>query len=313
MEETLNIINYVGNSLYLLFGLFSILTCTLLFYICIYKCDKKASEIKLIIIFCIIECITGIEFLLISVFKLSFGYTIFNKGKIGCRIVAFALSGISRLSIWNIAILSTLRYLIVCHCKELKLWIWLTISALVFTPIVVIYCLGFYTDDASPAPSYLFCQTFVQPNEISMVLGYLIPFLYIIPCWITTYCYFGVGWKANKQLNLMKMEAKTNSDQNLLKTIQKERLKLYLQLIFVFFIYNVNFSVSYITWIMKLISGYKRPSIVDAIIAIQVNSTVAINPVVTIIFQPDINCEFKIIWVKWSLKIKNLAKKVGLN
>jgi hypothetical protein len=43
---------------------------------------------------------------------------------------------------------------------------------------------------------------------------------------------------------------------------------------------------------MKLASNYKRSIPVNVIAVIQVNSTVFLNPIVTIIFQPDINNEF---------------------
>ncbi|KXN66337.1 hypothetical protein CONCODRAFT_11842 [Conidiobolus coronatus NRRL 28638] len=122
---------------------------------------------------------------------------------------------------------------------------------------------------------------------------YLFPALYIIPCWIATYCYFCVGWAAYKRLNLMKQEAINNSDENLLSAIKKQKTKLSIQILFVFVIYNVNFSSSYVTWIMKFVSNYKRTILVDVIVVIQASSTAFINPIVTIIFQPDINNEFK--------------------
>jgi hypothetical protein len=117
-----------------------------------------------------------------------------------------------------------------------------------------------------------------------------------------------VGWTANKRLNLMKQEAINNSDQDLLSTIKKEKYKLFLQMLFVFYIYNGNFAVSYTTWVMKILFNYKRPASVDTIVVLQTTSTAYLNPLITIIFQPDINHEFIFLWIKLKLKVKKIFK-----
>ncbi|KXN67049.1 hypothetical protein CONCODRAFT_10970 [Conidiobolus coronatus NRRL 28638] len=172
--------------------------------------------------------------------------------------------------------------------------------------LIIIYSFVFYTNDASPLASKLYCSPFAKQGNLSGVMLYLIPFFYIIPCWITTYCYFMVGWIANKKLNLMKQEAVDSSNESLLISIKKQKLKLWMQILFVFYIYNANFCLSYVTWIMRLASNYKRPILMDAIVYLQVTSTSFLNPIVTIIFQPDINHESKILWIKLKLKIEKL-------
>jgi hypothetical protein len=106
----------------------------------------------------------------------------------------------------------------------------------------------------------------------------------------------------------LKREAVNNSDEVLLKAIKKEKLKLAIQILFVFIIYNVNFGVSYVTWILKFTTGYRRTPTVDALAILQANLTAFLNPVVSIIFQPDINNEFKHLWIKFKLRISSLYK-----
>ncbi|KXN66339.1 hypothetical protein CONCODRAFT_11844 [Conidiobolus coronatus NRRL 28638] len=193
-----------------------------------------------------------------------------------------------QISLINISVLATLRYLIVCHQLELKLSTWLIILGVAIFVATLLFSIGFYTKDAAPSVSYMYCFFFSQPSTVSRIMLYLIPVLFIIPCWITTYCYFCVGWTANKILNLAKQEAVNSSGERLLKAIGKEKVKLTIQILFVFIIYNVNFGVSYITWILKFVIGYKRTIPVDAAALLQANTTALLNPAVTIIFQPDI-------------------------
>jgi hypothetical protein len=242
--------------------------------------------------------------------KLIYGHEIFKPRNLPCMIVAFVIQWTSRVEIFNVAVLSTLRYLIVWYKKELKLWIWLLILFISTLFITIIYSIGIYIGDASPSPSYLYCQPFTTPNDIQKVMTFLIPFTFLIPCWITTFCYFGVGYKANQQLNIVKQDAINNCDEVLLGIVKQQKIKLIIQLLFVFIIYNVNFSLSYVTWILKFAIGYKRPPEIDASISISVNFTVAINPVITIIFQPDINNEIKFIFVKFKLKCKKFIANI---
>jgi hypothetical protein len=303
LDDTLTVYSYLGNLIFMVFGTICISSSILVLYICIAKCDGNATEIRLIIIFCSAEIFSSLEFILYSILRFIYGYHVIDKGTDVCKFSAFAIMLFCRISLINISVLAALRYLIVCHQLELKLSTWLIILASAIFAATVLFSVGFYTDDAAPSVSYMYCFFFSQPNLLSKIMLYLIPVLFIIPCWITTYCYFCVGWTANKRLNLAKQEAVNNSDDRLLKAIGKEKLKLATQILFVFIIYNVNFGVSYITWILKFAIGYKRTIPVDAAALLQANLTAFLNPVVTIIFQPDINNEFKLLWIKFKLKI----------
>jgi hypothetical protein len=302
--ETLAIYNYIGSLFFLLFGFLCISSSSLVLYLCLFKCDRKATEIKLTCIYCFIEIISSAEFIIYAILKLVYGYEATEKGTDLCRLSAFTLVSFCRISLLYISVLATLRYLIVCHQKELKFKTWLAIVIVPILGILLLFSVSFYTNDASPSVSYTYCFAFTQPSIFSKIMLYLITILVIIPCWISTYCYFCVGWAAYKRLNLMRQEAVNNSDERLLEAIKKEKFNLAIQILFVFFIYNVNFSLNYATWAMKAAINYKRSILVDTIVVIQVHSTPFINPIVTIIFQPDINNEFKLFWIKIKLKIK---------
>jgi hypothetical protein len=232
------------------------------------------------------------EFIIYAILRFIYGYQVIESGSDVCKFCAFSITLFSRISLIFISVLAALRYLIVCHQIELKFITWLVITFVPSLVITLIFSLGFYTNDASPSVSYTYCFAFTQPSILSKVMSYLIPPLYIIPCWIATYCYFCVGWISYKRLNLMKQEAASNADERLLSAIKKQKIKLAIQISFIFIIYNINFSISYVTWIMKLVSSYKRTIIIDFIAVIQLNLTIFLNPIVTIIFQPDINNEF---------------------
>jgi hypothetical protein len=304
--DTLDIINYVGCAFYLGLGLVCIFSSTLVMYICLTKCDRKAAEIILTVVFCAMESISTVNFIVFAVFKLAYGYKVNEIDTNICKFSAIALNIFSKISLVNVSVLATLRYLIVCHKKEYKLWIWLIVLFLPNAGILIFYSLGFYTNDAAPSPSYLFCSFFTKKSGLSAVMLYFITFFYIVPCWITTYCYFMVGWTANKRLNSMRNDAINNSDEELLVAIKNQRFNLWIQILFVFFIYNANFVLAYATWVMKIVSNYRRPPVVDTVVALQTTSTAYLNPIITIIFQPDINHEFKFLWIKLKAKIKKL-------
>ncbi|KXN66338.1 hypothetical protein CONCODRAFT_11843 [Conidiobolus coronatus NRRL 28638] len=85
-----------------------------------------------------------------------------------------------RIGIINIAVLSALKYLIVCT--------------------ILFFGVGFYTNDSSPSASYLYCFSFTAPGKLTSIMSFITPFFYIAPCWIATYCYFCIGWTAYKRL-----------------------------------------------------------------------------------------------------------------
>jgi hypothetical protein len=306
--NSLDIINYISMAFYLVFGLICIASSIIVLYICLAKCNRKATEIILICIFCVSEIISSIDIFIFAIYKLVFGYRANQVETEICKFNAFALMISIRISIINVSILAILRYLIVYRSKELKLSTWLIIILIPNAGVTIFYSLGFYTKDAAPSSSYLYCIFFTKSSGLSAAMFYFIPFLYIIPCWVTTYCYFIVGWIANNRLNLMKQEATNNSDEALLASIKKEKFKLWMQLLFVFCIYNGNFVLSYTTWVMKLAINYKRTVVMDSVVTLQTTSTAYLNPLVNIIFQPDINHEFKFIWNKLKRRVVKMFK-----
>jgi hypothetical protein len=307
--RSLNIYNYIGSTLYLTFGLACVSSSILVLYICLTKCSKKSTEIALICIFCVLESFTGATYVIVSIFKLKYGYKVNEKGTIMCNFIAFLIVLLPRINIINISILATLRYLIFCRSKDLILSTWIITLFVIDSGALIFISLGFYTKDAAPSSSYLYCNIFTKQSGLSTVALYFIPLLFIIPCWVTTYCYLMVGWIANKKLNLMRQEAANNEDRGLLEAIKNQKFKLLLQILFIFVNYNVNFALSYITWIMKLVANYKRTITVDFIVCIQVAFAALLNPVVTIVFQPDINNEFNFLWIKLKLRIIGMYKK----
>jgi hypothetical protein len=127
----------------------------------------------------------------------------------------------------------------------------------------------------------------------------------LIPCWISTYCYFVIGLKAYKKLNQINVEALESNDDSLLRTIRKQKFNLIAQLIAVLIVFNIVYMPIYVTMILRIVSGYRRPPITDAIMIKLMEISRAIDPVITIIFQPELSHEFKALLVKTRVKIKS--------
>jgi hypothetical protein len=108
----------------------------------------------------------------------------------------------------------------------------------------------------------------------------------------------------------MKIEAKANGNINLLKAIKRQKSKIVVQLTLVVILYNINFSPSYITQILKFSIGYKRSPIVEAITYFTVLLTYTLNPVLTITFQPELNHELSAILFKLNVKIRKFISKI---
>ncbi|KXN65370.1 hypothetical protein CONCODRAFT_13060 [Conidiobolus coronatus NRRL 28638] len=90
----------------------------------------------------------------------------------------------------------------------------------------------------------------------------------------------------------MKREADINQDINGLKLIRQQKIKLYMQLALVFFVYNLLFMLSYISMILRFAIGFKRTPVLDGIILSMVLISVCLNPIITVFFQPEVNNEF---------------------
>jgi hypothetical protein len=282
----------------------------LLVYILLRKCDFKNTEIRLIFLFAVIELIVGGQLMAMAIFKLIYGYQWFDANTIQCQVFSFLQQWINRVEIATVAILAILRYLIVCHKKELSFVYWLLILLISIIPCTFVYGYGAALKDPSPSISYLQCMPFKSPGKISYVMTIFIPFLYLIPCWIVTVCYFLIGRTANGHLNIVKAGAIMNGDEHLLKSIMNQRIKLCIQLLVVFIIYNANFMLSYITFILKFAIGYKRTPIVDSLVLIFIYFTIAINSIITITFQPEVNNEFLFLIVLYTTKFKSLIRNI---
>jgi hypothetical protein len=108
----------------------------------------------------------------------------------------------------------------------------------------------------------------------------------------------------------MKIEAEASEDINMLKVIKLQRVKIFAQLTLVVILYNINFSLSYVTHILKFAIGYKRSPIVEAIIYFMGLTTFTLNPVLTITFQPELNYELTSILFNINLRIKKIFSRL---
>ncbi|KXN64929.1 hypothetical protein CONCODRAFT_13673 [Conidiobolus coronatus NRRL 28638] len=177
-------------------------------------------------------------------------------------------------------------------------------------PCITIFTIGAIRNDSIPSNSYIMCMPFLKPGEASSIVNIAISLCFLIPCWITTYCYFAIGWTANKKLNSMRAEADNSNDEILVQVIKKEKRKLVIQLIFVFCLYNLAFMTSYITFILKFAIGYKRSPVVEAFSYTITHLSFAVNSLVTISFQPEVSAEFQVMYVKYQAKFKSLVRRI---
>jgi hypothetical protein len=111
----------------------------------------------------------------------------------------------------------------------------------------------------------------------------------------------------------MSTDAYNTNDEMMIQVIKREKRKLIIQVFFVFCLYNLTFCMSYITMILKYAVGYKRSAIMDAIIFTSVHISMAVNPLITISFQREVNTEFQVMLVKYQEKFKSLFRRVFRN
>ncbi|KXN65242.1 family A G protein-coupled receptor-like protein [Conidiobolus coronatus NRRL 28638] len=306
----LEVSSLIFDLLFILFSLLMFIFNGILLYILLKRCDLKHPELKIILILWFVEILSAIKFLGIGIGKLSGGFNWLKINTIQCYLYATLFNWVGKAEMVIVTILALLRYLIVCHKLEKSFKFWLVAIIIGIIPSTVVYIYAGVVGDAMPSVTLLYCSPFTQPGRVSNIMGIIVTFFLLIPCWITTFCYFSVGYKVNKQLNQMKKEAKINNDSNLITIIKKQKIKLIIQLIMVFMLYNCNFMISYITLFMKFSTGFKRPPLLDALSFAMGNATLAFNPILTITFQPELNNEFKIFLVKlrakWVNSIRNL-------
>jgi hypothetical protein len=298
-------INSLFSPIHVAYSIFIFFLNVFLLYILIHKLKLQTTELKLTLFLSINEIVLCIDQLVIAITKLSDGYHALDANTLSCQVHGFLISWMFRYEVILVTILALSRYFLIVHKIELSMLICSSLAILFICIFTAICLYGVLNGGTRPTPSYTYCYQFLIPGLTSFVMNLVITILNIIPCWITTFCYFSVGWKVNKHLNLIKIQEQTNGNLEALEVVKKQKLKLIFQLAMVFFIYNVPFMFSYVTYILKLAVGYKRPPFFDAIIANLVHFSTSINPVVTISFQPDINSELHLIWVKIQARFKN--------
>ncbi|KXN66765.1 family A G protein-coupled receptor-like protein [Conidiobolus coronatus NRRL 28638] len=303
-------IHYIFNPILIIFGFFIITINVLIIYIIIAKFTERSTEIKLTFILCIIETIQGIFITIWAIAKLIVGYTWFESYSIQCIMEATVEWSCVRFGLFTLAILSVLRYLTVCHKKEKSFKFWIIVWLITVSPIFVLFFYIPSNQDAVHTSSWLFCTIFSYSDPVLSILGAIMPFVFLIPCWTITFCYCCIGYTANKQLNVIKSQAIAENNTNLLTVVKKQKLKLVIQILVIFIVYNANYMVSYVTQTLKYAVGYKRPPILDAATYIMFNEPAAINPLITITFQPELNNELNLILLKFQVKVKNLIKRI---
>lgn len=290
-------------------SIFNIGLNTILIYIIVKKCGLLTTEVKLILGLCVFELFEGLHMLLLTFIESIVGISyLTNQNR--CQIFGFFMHTFFRLEILIVTFLSMLRYLMIFHKIERGLKFWIGVIIIGSVPCVSIFLYAAIIKNYKPTPSSIQCLPYLGDDKFSIRMMLLTAANFLIPCWITTYCYFAIGWKVSRQLKTLKSEAETNGDIEGLNMIKRVKRKLVLQLVMVFFIYNLLFMISYITMILKFAIGFKRTPFLDALILLMVNSSICLNPLITISFQPELNNELKILLVKVKAKCKKLFKHI---
>jgi hypothetical protein len=309
MPESINDLDFINSLYYSVNMVLCFLTFILnglILHIILNKFKVRSTELKLILLLCGYEIILGIEQLVLSILKLNYGYHFYDPGSITCLVFGFLRTLIVRIEIIFVSVIALWRYLLVIHNIERKFKFYLLLTIILSIPVTSLFIYGLIIQDQNPSVAYLNCFPLTSPSLITTIFNTFLTLSLVIPCWLTTYFYFAIGWKANKKLNEMIKEAKTDSNRELIRTIKSEKLKLALQLTMMFIIYNINFMPSYITHILKLAISFKRTPFLEFIVIFGTQVSIVLNPAVTISFQPDVNNEFKFLIFKFKIKMKKL-------
>jgi hypothetical protein len=265
---------------------------------------------KIMLILSLVEIEIAISKIIACIMKFIYGYSIMDKGTTLCMINAVEYQWIIRVELNIVAILSLLRYLIVCRKIEKSFKFWLLVIIIMSIPCSYIFFSAGIINDVRPSLSRLGCYAYSNPGYVPFIMTIAIPFLYFVPCWIITICYFSIGLKVNRQLNEMRTDAKTINDTISLAAIQNQKFKIILQLTAVIIIYNFNFALSYTTLILKFAIGYNRSPIVEALTGVLTYSTFTLNPILAITFQPELNHELTSILFYIKLRLKTLILRI---
>jgi hypothetical protein len=307
--NNLDFINTLFNSIYFAVGLGDILFNILLLYILIKKLPLKDLELRLILFLSCMELVIGVECVIIGISKLIHGYHLFDTNNLNCQVHGALIQWLVRFEIIVVSILAIMRYLLVIHNIKPKSWIFISWLFTLFVLTASIYLYGVFTQ-LKPNSSYLLCSPFATPGPVPFAMNIALTLLNIIPCWITTLCYFIIGWKVSKKLKQIKIEAEEMNDLESLKAIKWQRFKLFIQLNLVFILHNVDFMPSYITYFLRVSTGYKRPPFIDGIVIFLSSVSVIATPIVTISFQPEVNNEVKVIFVKMQAKLRKALNNI---
>ncbi|KXN74228.1 hypothetical protein CONCODRAFT_2763 [Conidiobolus coronatus NRRL 28638] len=291
----LSFINNVFTPLNLIGSIFIFSLNGLILYVLFNRLKFDSIELKFILFLCILEIIIGIDYFVLSILKLYYGHTFFAPNNIPCIAFGFFTSWAVRYEFIVVTVLALWRYLLVVHEIQLNMRLLVIYTIVGISPITAIFLYGLTNIDARPGASYIMCSPITTPGQSSVILNVMSTILLLLPCWIITYCYFVIGWKANKKLNLMKIEAEAENNDAALKSIKHQK-----------------FSCC-VTYFMRLTIGYKRPPFFDAVIFEMGLSTVVLNPIVTVSFQPEVNNEIVFLFVKLRARIEKFLRNLTTN
>jgi hypothetical protein len=165
-------------------------------------------------------------------------------------------------------------------------------------PVAGVFLFPFVSKDANPPSSYVFCSPYVKPSPIAYIISFIIPLIYLLPCWTVTFCYFEIGRKVYRNLSKLKSEAIENNDISSQISIKRQSIKLTVQLIMIFILFNVNFMPSYIAWMLRTTTRYQKSPIYDAITFELIEFPLTADPIITVTFQPELNHELNFLIFK---------------
>lgn len=313
MESVINDLDFINNLVNIIhinISVFIFALNGLILYVIIKKLKLDTIELKFVFLLCVVEIIAGLNYTSLAVLKLINGYTFFASNNNPCIVYAYISSTLIRFEYVVVGVLALWRYLAVVHEYRLGLKLLVIITIAGISPTIATFMYGLINMDARPISSYIICAPITTPGQVSTILNIIGTVLLMLPCWVITYCYFLIGWKANKKLNLMKIEAQINNNEVALRAIKMQKINLTLQILMVFILYNVDVMVTVVTYFMRLATGYKRPPFFDAMTYEMLVITLALNPIITISFQPEVKNEIKLIFIKLHAKIKKAIRTI---
>jgi hypothetical protein len=224
----LNLINNIFNIIHINISVFIFILNSLILYVIINKLKLDNIELKFVFLFCVVEIVVGLEYTSVAVCKLVFGYTFFASNNTPCIFFGYSSSTFVRFELVVVSLLALWRYLAVVHEYKLGLKLLVVIIMMGISPTLAMYLYGLINMDARPLSSYIVCAPLTTPGRISTILNNLGTVFLMLPCWITTYYYLFIGWKANKKLSLMKIEAQVNNNEDAIRAIEMQRIHLIL-------------------------------------------------------------------------------------